>query len=105
MTRTIRALLVGIDNYRHPVPPLNGCGNDIGAFAEYLGGRAVGDGGSRLALKVLKDEWATHEALIAAFRGHLKPARKGDVALFYCAEHGSQEQAAGVLAHRARPAR
>lgn len=93
MTRTIRALLVGIDNYRHPVPPLNGCGNDIDAFAEYLAGRAAGDGGSRLEFKVLKDERATRDALIAAFRGHLKPARKGDVALLYYAGHGSQEQA------------
>ena len=93
MPRTIRALLVGIDNYCHPVPPLNGCGNDIDAFAEYLAGRASGDGGSKLELKVLKDEQATRDAIIAGFREHLRPAGKGDVALFYYAGHGSQEQA------------
>lgn len=91
MSRAIHALLVGIDRYEAPVPPLSGCVNDVDAFAEYLEGR-VG-GGDALALRVLKDGEATHEAVVRGFREHLSRAAAGDVALFYYAGHGSQESA------------
>ena len=93
MHRTIKALLVGIDRYLHPVPPLNGCVNDIEAFANYLQQRVAGTESVRLDLRVLMDDQATRKAVIAGFREHLSTARKGDVALFYYAGHGSQEQA------------
>jgi hypothetical protein len=93
MARTIRAFLVGIDCYPSPVVWLNGCVNDVEAFADYLRQRAGGADCTRLELRVLTNEQATREAVIAGFREHLRPARKGDVALFYYAGHGSQEQA------------
>jgi hypothetical protein len=93
MSRTIYAFLVGIDRYDRPVPPLNGCVNDVEAFARYLQDRAGGDDGPALELKVLKDAEATRDAVVAGFREHLKRATKDDVALFYYAGHGSQEQA------------
>jgi Caspase domain len=86
MPRSINALLVGIDRYQHPVSPLNGCVNDIEAFDDYLRQRVEGADSARLELRVLTDQQATRAAIIAGFREHLKPARKGDVALFYYAE-------------------
>lgn len=92
MPRKLYALLVGIDRYKPPVPPLGGCCNDIDAFAAYLKGQAEAAGSAGLSLKVLKDKQATHAAIVAGFRKHLAKAKKGDVALFYYAGHGSQEQ-------------
>jgi hypothetical protein len=93
MSRTIHALLIGIDDYPSPVPPLRGCVNDIDAFAAYLSERVARDKGVALRLKSLKNGEATRAAVISAFRGHLGAAKKGDVALFYYSGHGSQEQA------------
>src|SRR5262245_35546246 len=93
MPRTIYVFLVGIDRYKPPVPLLNGCANDVEAFADYLRQRVKGADDARLEVRVLTDEQATREAVIAGFREHLRPARRGDVALFYYAGHGSQEQA------------
>jgi hypothetical protein len=93
MPRSLHAFLVGIDRYSHPVPQMNGCVNDIEAFTDYLRQRVEGSDGVRLELRVLTDERGTREAIIAGFREHLKPARKGDIALFYYAGHVSQEQA------------
>ncbi len=91
MTRTIYALLVGIDDYNSPVPKLRGCVNDIDAFTAYLSDR-VGRGNEvALNLKTLKNGEATRQAVIDGFRNHLGWAKEGDVALFYYSGHGSQE--------------
>lgn len=102
MPRSLHVLLVGIDRYQPPVPPLNGCVNDIEAFADYLRQRVEGADGARLELRVLTNQQATRAAIIAGFRDHLKPARKGEVALFYYAGHGSQEQAPPEFWHLQR---
>jgi Caspase domain len=92
MARTLYALLVGIDRYRPPVPPLNGCVNDIEAVATLL--QELGAGGEfALELRVLKDAEATRAGIIDGFRGHLCRAGSDDVALFYYSGHGSQEDA------------
>jgi hypothetical protein len=93
MTRTLRALLVGIDEYPSPIPRLRGCVNDIEAFAAYLPDCVARDKGIEIDLKTLKNREATRQAVIDAFRDHLGQAQKGDVALFYYSGHGSQEQA------------
>ena len=93
MPRTIHALLVGIDAYPRPIPPLRGCVNDIDALATYLGERVAKDQGVALNLKTLKNAEATRQAIIDGFRTHLGQAQKGDVALFCYSGHGSQEQA------------
>lgn len=92
MTRNIYALLVGIDAYAPPVPPLQGCVNDIKAIEEYLQGR-VAQGNYQLHLRTLIDREATRQGIIAGFQQHLCQATKEDIALFYYAGHGSQEQA------------
>jgi hypothetical protein len=89
-SKTIHALLVGIDRYPAPVPGLSGCVNDVEAFATFLRARAAG---VDPRIRLLRDEEATREAIIAGFRSHLAQAKPGDVAVFYYAGHGSQEQA------------
>lgn len=92
MTRNIYALLVGIDAYAPPVPSLQGCVNDIKAVEEYLRGRVAQDN-YQLNLRTLIDSEATRQGIIAGFQQHLCQATKEDIALFYYAGHGSQEQA------------
>lgn len=89
-SRTLRALLVGIDAYRSPVPALRGCVNDVERVAAWLGARAAA-AGDRLDLRILRDGEASRDAVIEAFRGHLGPAGADDTALFYYSGHGSQE--------------
>ncbi len=93
VTRTVHALLVGIDEYPAPIPKLSGCVNDIEAFTTYLSERVAGDKGVAILLKTLKNHEATRQAVIDAFHVHLGQAKRGDVALFYYSGHGSQEQA------------
>jgi hypothetical protein len=88
--RHVLALLVGIDAYPAPLPPLRGCANDVRAFAEVLGGRVGPD--QHLSVQVLTDQQATRAAVIEQFRQHLGQAGPDDVALFYYSGHGSQEQ-------------
>lgn len=91
MSRTVYALLVGIDRYPRPIPPLRGCVNDIQVIETLLRERVVG-GEFALAPLVLTDEAATRQALIDGFRQHLSKAGRDDIALFYYSGHGSQEQ-------------
>ena len=90
--KNIYALFVGIDAYTHPVPPLQGCVNDIKAIEEYLQGRVTQDD-YQLHLRTLIDRDATRQGIIDGFREHLSQATSEDIALFYYAGHGSQEQA------------
>jgi pimeloyl-ACP methyl ester carboxylesterase len=88
---TLYALLVGIDEYRAPVPYLRGCANDIRAFESLLTNQAAHDE-MRVAAKVLLNQAATRAAVIDGFLTHLGQAGAGDVALFYYSGHGSQER-------------
>jgi hypothetical protein len=90
--RTLRALLVGIDEYRSPVPALRGCVNDITRVAAWLQMRAVA-AGDRFDPLVLRNGQATRQAVIDGFRRHLGAASGGDTAVFYYTGHGSQEPA------------
>ena len=90
MTRHVYALLVGIDNYPPPTPPLRGCVNDINAIESYLRGRLASEG-FQLHLKALKNQEANRQTIIDSFRQHLCQAGQEDVALFYYSGHGSQE--------------
>ncbi len=92
MTNNIYALLVGIDEYPSPVPCLNGCVNDILEIQDYLQGRVAADG-DKLHIRTLLNQDATRQAIIDGFREHLCQASSEDVAFFYYAGHGSQEQA------------
>lgn len=89
------ALLVGLNQYdpTSSVPHLQGCTNDVQAMQTYLEGR-VGQEAGQLHVKTLLNEAATRQAVIEqGFRSHLRQAGPEDVALFFYAGHGSQEQA------------
>ncbi len=89
-TKTVYALLVGIDEYISPVSPLKGCVNDITAVKEYLEGSIPAE---NLHILTLLNKEATRENVVNGFREHLCQAGSEDVAFFYFAGHGAQEEA------------
>ncbi|MEQ8463974.1 caspase family protein [Coleofasciculus sp. E1-EBD-02] len=89
MTRNLYALLVGINEYPHPISRLSGCVNDILAVEEYLKERVAKDG-CQLHLHKLLDQEATRQAIIEGFQQHLCQAGSEDIVLFYYSGHGSQ---------------
>ncbi|MBZ2194690.1 caspase family protein [Occultella gossypii] len=91
MAGTVRALLVGIDDYL-AITPLAGCGNDVAAAEQVLRVRAESTGAA-LEVRTLRDAEATREALIATFFEHLGRTGPDDVAVFWYSGHGSQERA------------
>ncbi len=93
MTRTLYALLVGINDYPPPLSRLAGCLNDVGAFASFLRSQVDRSLGVDLQLLILEDDQATRQAVIEGFRSHLARAQRGDVALFYFSGRGSQAPA------------
>ena len=88
MAGRLYALLVGIDAYPPPIPPLSGCVNDVTAFAEVLRDRV---GADALDLVVLADDEATRSAVTTHLSDHLGRATAQDVAVFYFSGHGSQQ--------------
>jgi hypothetical protein len=94
MTHNTYALLVGINEYDRTssVPHLQGCVNDAQAMQAYLEGRVAQDYGN-LHVKTLFNEQATRQSVIDGFRQHLSQAGPDDVALFFYAGHGAQENA------------
>jgi WD40 repeat protein/uncharacterized caspase-like protein/pimeloyl-ACP methyl ester carboxylesterase len=96
-TRSVFALLVGIDSYQSPkVNNLEGCVNDVDAFHEYLKNR-LDSSSHTLQVKRLttngEDKEPSREAIINGIQEHLCKANENDVALFYFSGHGSQENA------------
>ena len=88
MAGRLYALLVGIDAYPAPIPPLSGCVNDVLTFADVLRERVTPDA---LDLVVLTDGEATRAAVTSRLTEHLGQADSADVALFYYSGHGSQQ--------------
>ncbi|MFB6701839.1 caspase family protein [Streptomyces rubiginosohelvolus] len=87
-TRTVHALLVGIDEYRPSVAahPLRGCLNDIAAARTWLESRIDGP----LSLRVLRNGEATAAAVREGMTEHLGRAAAGDSALFWFSGHGTR---------------
>ncbi len=94
--RTIFALLVGIDKYAPPVPPLDGCVNDMRAVRDHLKRRAQRNH-LRLEMKVLENDQATRFNVVKQFEQHLTQATENDIVFFYFSGHGSQEKAHEVF--------
>lgn len=92
------ALLVGINQYPDPIPPLIGCTNDVDAMAVYLR-EQVAAAGLHLQLCLLKNQEATREQVIQTFQGHLGQAQAGDQVLFAYSGHGSRASAPPELSH------
>ncbi len=82
-----RALLVGIDTYPNlPKQPLQGCTTDVRNMRDALiryAGFADED------IRVLLNEHATHDGIVAAFREHLVAKASGALVVFYFSGHGS----------------
>lgn len=92
MGKSLYALLVGIDAYRAPVPPLRGCVNDIEQIEALIEDFASG-GEYTSNLCILKNAQATRAAIIRGFQEHLSQGGPSDVVLFCYSGHGSQEMA------------
>lgn len=95
-SRQIYALLVGIDKYQSPVPPLDGCVNDMRAMRDFLK-RYAARHHAPLHLQVLENDQATRLNIVNKFETHLTQAGPNDVAFFYYSGHGSQEHAHEVF--------
>jgi hypothetical protein len=92
MSKTLYALLVGIDQYQY-IPNLGGCKADIQKVSNYLQESAQSSGFTYLPHTVFDDQ-ATRAGLIQAFETHLiAQAKKGDIAMIYYSGHGAQEEA------------
>lgn len=86
------ALLVAIDHYAPPVPPLAGCVNDLNKMTAYLEKER---NHFEVKIETLVNEQAGKAAVVELFKKHLGQAseKNGDVALFYYSGHGTQEEA------------
>lgn len=96
MTRKIYPLLVALDLYdpSSRVPSLRGCVTDVESIELYLREQmGQGEDWELVEPRVLKNEQATRDGVIAGFKEFLCQATAEDVALFYYAGHGAQERA------------
>lgn len=92
-TKNVYALFVGIDQFANGnIPPLGGCANDARYMLEYLREWA-GERNFPLHAVELYDADATRSNILLQFQKHLFQARKGDIAFFFLASHGSTEVA------------
>ncbi|GAB4533620.1 MAG: caspase family protein [Roseibium sp.] len=80
-----RALVIGIDAYRH-VSPLNGAVNDARDIASTLQAAGVSD------LTTLYDEAATREAVLTSWQELLERSAPDDILVLSYAGHGAQEK-------------
>lgn len=89
-TPQLYGLLIAIDDYPAPVPPLGGCVNDIRKVKTYL---ETEQREMQPQLLVLENEQATKSAILDGFRQHLAQAGPSDTVLVYFSGHGTQEEA------------
>jgi hypothetical protein len=81
-----KALLVGIDNYPHPIPSLQGCVNDCYLVSAALQGWLFDPSDIRM----VTSERATSDALRERIAWLLEDVQPGDVRVFFFAGHGAQ---------------
>lgn len=101
-TRTIYALLVGIDQYIH-ITDLQGCKADVDALAGYLD-QHIDRQNFQLELKTLCNRQATKAQIVHFIQAHLGQAKENDIALFYFAGYGGQEAIHAVFEEQTQPA-
>lgn len=97
-TRTLYALLVGINDYPIEAHRLFGCHNDVLAAKTFLENR-TNRSNLNLEVKMLLSADATRVNIVKAFEQHLAQAAEGDIAFFYYSGHGSQEPAGSFFDH------
>ncbi len=78
-------LVIGIDDYQHINPKLDGAVNDARDVADALRKAGARD------VRLLLNRDAGRDAIMAAWRDLLGEARKGDTLVFHYAGHGGQE--------------
>lgn len=96
--KTLYALMVAIDRYNKPVPPLRGCVNDRDAMKDYLERQFANQDDVKLQIKTVTDDEATKQGVINAFK-HFDRAGKDDICLFYFSGHGSQSPSPKEFLH------
>jgi hypothetical protein len=85
---SIRAVLVGVNEYRRPdIPSLRGCVNDV-LLVRALLRRWFGV--ENRQIRVVVDERATKEGILQRLGETLSAAQPGDLVVFYFSGHGSQ---------------
>ena len=84
-TRTVRGLVIGIDDYAPSIGKLRGAVNDARDIHQALARMGVDD------LTVLLDGDATRDRILAEWQGLLARAEPGDTLVLTYAGHGSQE--------------
>lgn len=92
MIMVLRALLIGVNHY-HPesnVRPLAGCQNDLNSIREFLNQHYSDLLPDERHIRVLFNEQATRDNVIAGFREHLALAGPDDTVLVYFSGHGAQ---------------
>ena len=94
-------MLVGIDAYPSPTPPLRGCLKDVAQIEAYL--QASIDSAEQLQLLSLCNEEATYPKIIDAFRQHLQQAGSEDVIWFHFSGHGTESYTAGEFQETIEP--
>ena len=78
-------LVIGIDDYQHINPKLDGAVNDARDVADALHKDGAAD------VRLLVDKDASRDAIMAAWNDLLGKAKKGDILVFHYAGHGGQE--------------
>jgi len=94
MAKTVYALLIAIDDYKSPVPPLSGCVRDSKEVQAYLEGTVPAE---KLKLKSLHNGAATRQNVIDAFLTHLTQADEDDSVFIHYSGHGSQEKTTPIF--------
>ena len=82
-----KAVVIGINNYDVRAPKLNGCVNDALQMADMLRRHFAFENAN---IRVVTDERATQEAILARLEWLVADARGGDQLVFHFSGHGSQ---------------
>ena len=85
----IYALLVGINKYEGEIATLDGCIKDVELIQDFL----VDKYGARAKVRIIKDEAATYDGIITAFKEHLidGAGTGNDTFWFHFSGHGSEQ--------------
>ncbi|NET57675.1 MAG: DUF4384 domain-containing protein [Symploca sp. SIO2E6] len=85
------ALLLGINGYQFPIPPLRGCLTDVDLQRELLVNRFGFNPKDILLVTDEAEIKPTRQNILDAFENHLiKQAKPGDVVVFHFSGHGSR---------------
>ncbi|MFI4957101.1 MAG: caspase domain-containing protein [Gammaproteobacteria bacterium] len=90
-----RALIVGIDNYSHPISPLQGCVNDAIAINNTL--ETNGDGAPNFSTKLLTSNESSITTAVLSDAIESLFANDADTVLFFFAGHGALDMTTGSL--------